>query len=242
MTETLHNAPPAVDPESFAEMKKRLDQLNELTGEWLAIKELTTADQSRKLTDVVTAARKLAKDIDDRRKKDKEPWLTRGREVDGAYRGLSDPIDLITKKLKSLQAAWLAKEAEKARKAKAEEDARLRKEREELEKRAREAEERLDMKGIAEAEAAAKDLAKQEKAAARPAKVSAGSQTGGGRTMSLVRRAYAKVVDPTRCFLHYRSHPEVTALLERLATADARIKGFEGTIPGCEITYKEEAR
>lgn len=242
MTEPLHNNPPAVDPETIKGLKDRLNQLNELAALWLQEGELKSEAQSRKLTDVVTAARKLKSDIEAQRKKDKEPWLERGRAVDAAFGDLSNPVEKITNALKNIQGKWLAKKAEEARRQKAEEEARLAAERAEIERKAREAEQRLDLAGMAEADKAAKTLAKEEKALARDVKVSAGSHAGGGRTMSLVKRAYATVTDTTRAVLHYRNHPEMAALLERLATADARVKGFEGEIPGFQITHKEEAR
>lgn len=241
MTTEGHNNPPPYDTEEYDSLEKRIEKFNAAAGEFLDLGELTDSSQAERLNDFLAGARGLEKAVEDSRKKAKAPWDEKVTAVQEAYKKLVRRIEAIKTKPKGMQADWLRKERERAEARKREELERVRKERERVAQMAQQAQARNDLAGQADAEA---ELAKVEKAEARleksKATASVGSASGGTKRQSLRIIKKGRVTHLTRVMMHYKDHPDLIALLERLVNADIRSREVDHTqIPGIEI-YEEE--
>ncbi|MCA0424024.1 MAG: hypothetical protein LCH61_12000 [Proteobacteria bacterium] len=213
---------PPYDLTIHTAFKLRVDAFADACGKWRDLKVIQTAEQAEKLTDFISGARGIAKQIEENRKAEKGIWDAKGAEVQKAYVGLMDVMTRAIETVKPLQADWLKREqdridAEKAEAAriaseKAEEAARL----------AAEAAARNDVAGEVEAERLAKDAAKEVKAAARPTSAKAGSASGGGRAMALRTVRTAEIHSFNAVYMHFREDPDVRALLQSKANAAIR--------------------
>lgn len=160
-------------------------------------------------------------------KAEKQPFVDGGRKVDEKWRPVKDLLAACKPPLQLLLTKWTKRlEAEKAEVA--------RKAAEEAQRKAREAEEALAAATTVEAQVAAaaaeKEAAKAQKAAAAAAsdRARVSSASGGARAASL-RKTYAAELTsyPIACRT-YANHPDVVAVLEKLASADVRAaKGAE---------------
>ena len=222
-----HNQPPMIPEDVTAKVKDFTDA----AGAWLDIKEIDTQERSEKATDFVSGARKLYKAVDEARKTAKKPHDDAAQAVQDAFLPLLKKIDKSVDAVKKLQGAWLLKENQRVEAERREREAKAKAEKEAADKALAEAQARNDVSGMVDAEEAQKAAAKEEKQAGRAVKTQANSATGGGRTMSL-RTNYSCVVENRGPALAtYRDHPEVIALIERLATADVRAQQGEKTAP-----------
>lgn len=234
------NRPPAVDPEVLADFESRAKEFAEAGGLWLDKGKIEDAETAAKAGDFLRGARQLFKQVEDERKKQKEPHLEAGKAVDAAFEKVKAIIEKTAGAAKRLLDAFAAEEekrvrAEQAAAAKAAAEARAK-----AEEEARAAAARNDIIGEAEAEAALKAAAKAEKAAAKVETVKVGSATGAGKALSYRTIRSAKLVSAPIAFSRYRAHPEVVALLERLATAELRAKDGPDKIDGFEIVTERK--
>lgn len=214
--------PPPFDAEAVASFKLRVSAFADACGKWRDLKTITSAEQSEKLTDFITGARGVKKQIEEKRKSDKKVWDDKGKAVMAAYTDLTDVMDRAVDSVKPLQADWLRRENERIAAEKAE-AARIAAEKQaEAERLAAQAAARNDVAGEAEAAKLLKEAGKQAKAAARPVKASAGSATGAGRTMSIRKTKVAVIHSQNGVYMHFRSHPAVVDLLQRLANEAVR--------------------
>lgn len=241
MTEPGHNNPPPYDTTVYEDLEKRIEEFNAAAAEYLDLGELQDSGQAERLNDFLAGARKLEKDVDDSRKSAKGPWDEKAREVQTAYQKLQRRIEAIKDKPKGMLAAWMRKERERAEKAKAEELERVRKERQRIADMAAQAQARNDVSGQADAEA---ELERVQKAEAKLEKTKAtarvGSASGGTKAQGLRTIKKGRIIQLTRVMMHYKDHPDLKALLERLVNADIRSRDVDHTqIPGIEI-YEEE--
>lgn len=226
--DTLHNNPPPA-AELFAEEIESLKARAEAFG------EITDANAGA-ASDLIKLAKKLAKDIDDKRKEEKQPHLDAGRQIDGTYNPL---VEAAKKAPASVERALTAYVVEQKRKA---EDARREAERkaaEEAEKARRLQNDALLAEDAAAAAKAAENEAKlvaAEEKQAGNVKGSEGFRASGLRT---VRKA--KITNATMLVTFYMARPEVIELCERLANADIRAaKGGQVAIPGIEVIETEQ--
>lgn len=205
-------------------IKSRADAFDEINGE-----------NAGDANDLIKLAGKLAKDIDAKRKEEKQPHMDAGKSVDAAYNPLKD---MATKAVATLKARLAEHISEQRRIAEA---ARIEAERIAAEE-ARKAE--LLKADALVGESAAQDAAQaaidaaaakaQEKAAAN-VKGSEGFRAAGLRT---VRKA--RITDSAKLVNHYSNNAQVIELCERLANADIRAaKGAAIVIPGVEIETSE---
>ena len=210
------------DPIRHAAFKARVIAFTDACGKWRDLKTIQNVEQSEKLTDFITGARGIAKQIEEARKEEKGVHDAKAKVVQDAYVLLIDMMTRAVETVKPLQADWLKREQDRIAAEKAE-AARVAKEKaDEAARLAAEAAARNDVAGEVEAERLAKDAAKEEKAAARPASAKAGSATGGGRAMSLRTVRTAEIHSQNGVYMHFRENAEVRDLLQRLANAAVR--------------------
>lgn len=237
------NNPPPYDPEVLAEAQKSVADFNDAAKAWLDLKELETSDQSERLTDFVSGARKVWKKVDDARSTAKKPHDDAGAAVQSAFKPLLDTITKMVDLVKPMQAAWLRK----VQKAEEERIAALRREEEAARKAAADAAKAAEAQNDVAAQVNAERLQKEAdalaKAAARPAEVKASSATGAGRSMSMRQVREVEIINSLKVFMRYRDNPEVLEALKRVATAEVRKAGWpkDGTIDGTKITVREYA-
>lgn len=237
------NNPPPYDPDTHAALQKKVDAFNDAGKAWLDLKEIASEGQSEKLTDFVSGARKLWKEVDTARSDAKRPHDDAGAAVQNAYKPLLDLLTRLADKVKPLQTAWLAKLAREEEERKA----ALRREEEAKRKAAEEAAAVAaatnDTAAEVEAERLAKEAADAAKAAAKTTTVKAGSATGAGRSMSLRTIREVEIVEPLQVFMRFRAHPEMLELLKRLAEREVRAADWpaDGTITGAKITTRQVA-
>lgn len=241
MTTEGHNNPPPYDTEEYEALEKRIEKFNAAAAEFLDLGELEDSSQAERLNDFLSGARGLEKAVEDSRKKAKSPWDEKAGAVQTAYQRLKRRIEAIKDKPKAMQAAWLRKERERAQKAKEAELERVRKEREKVAQMAQQAQARNDVSGQADAEAELERIEKAEKKLEKTkATASVGSASGGAKRQSLRTIRKGRITHLTRVMMHYKDHPDLRALLERLVNADVRSKDVDDSqIPGIEI-YEEE--
>lgn len=226
--DTLHNNPPA-PAELFAEEIEALKIRAESFGE-------ISEDNAGDARDLIGLAKTLAKDIDSKRKEEKQPHLDAGREIDGTYNPL---VASAKASVQSVEKALTAFVIEQKRKA---EEARREAERKAAEEAAK-AKAMEDDALLAETTAqAAQDAANAAEIAAAKQKM-AGNVKGseGFRAAGLRTIRKAKVTDYDKLVLHYGRHPDIQAIAEKLANAAIRAaKGGPVDIPGVEVVETEQ--
>jgi len=229
------NKPPAVDPEILADFTARAAKFAEAGGLWLDKGKIEDAETAAKAGDFLRGARQLFKQVEDERKKQKEPHLEAGKAVDAAFEKVKSIIEKTASAAKKLLDAFAAEEDRRVRAEQAAAAQAAAESRQKAEEEARRAAARNDIVGEAEAEAALKEAAKAEKAAAKVETVKIGSATGAGKALSYRTIRTARIKSAALACAHYREHPELIATLERLANADIRAKNGPDSVPGFEI-------
>lgn len=229
MTEAGHNNPP-----TDAELYK--GQINELRERIETFPDITV-DNEGDANDLIQLTKKLAKEIDNKRKTLKQPHLDAGREIDGTFNPLKAEAEATAKPLKDKLSAHL-REQERIARAKAAEAARIAEE-----ERKKAEEERQHVMPADEAEVTAKAEAAELAASAaqaqaenaRTAKGSYGLRASGLRTKKEV-----VITDPVAIVRHYHKHPQVIELCHKLAKADVRSGMTEANIEGIAIKEVRE--
>lgn len=217
-----HNRPPPYDTEKHADLLDRVEKFMATCNDVRASGEVSSDEAASMLVDLIAGLRGLKKQVEAQKKADKAPYDAAGKEVIAAYSPLEDRLERAIKAMLAIMAVWQDKkkaeaEAEKARKA-AEAEA-VRKAAEEA---AAQAAATGDIDAEIEAERLAKEAAKAEKQAAKAVKVSVGSATGAGRTISSRTQRSAEITNIRLLFLRYLDHPKVLEVLQSLANADVR--------------------
>lgn len=246
MTEEIaaigHNNPPIVPEEITAKAK----DFNDAAKAWLDLKVIDSQERAEKATDFIDGARKTFKMIDTARKDAKKPHDDAGKAVQDAFNPLLEAITRAADGVKAMTAVWLKKENDRVAAEKAEAAKKAAAEKAEADRLAAEAAASNDIAAQVEAEAAQKAAEAAQKAAQKAAskveKVGAASSTGAGRKVSL-RKHYTCTVDKIGPALsYYREHPDVVALIERLATAEVRGQDGEKVAPqGFKLHVEEKA-
>lgn len=215
-------SPPAYNVISHAAYDLRVAAFMEACGKWADIKVIGSAEQSERLTDFVTGARQLWQKVEDQRKADKKPHDDRAAEVQAAFIGLLNKLKAAGDKLKPMQAVWLAREQARID-AENDETKRLADEKAEAARQlGAQAAARNDVSGEVEAAAMLKEAGKEQKAAGRDVKAKAGSASGGGRAMSMRDVKTAVIHSQNSIYMHFREHPDVVDLMQRLANQAIR--------------------
>lgn len=235
-----HNGPPG--PTLPQELDAKLRDFLDAGGAWLDLEAIETKEQSQKATDFVTGARGVFKAIDEERKAQKKPHDDAAKSVQEFFAPLLKKIEIAADKVKALQAGFLKRERDREEAERREQERKAREEAAAAEAARAAAEARNDVSGMVDAEEAAKAAEKAAKAASATVKTTAASATGAGRSMAL-RKVYSCSVENRGPALSYfRDHPEVIALIERLATAEVRGQQGEKTAPpGFRLNVEEKA-
>lgn len=193
-------------PEGFDDLRERIEENASEAIAWLkdrTIENQQDADRAANWRDVLNTLGKLA---ESERKREKEPHLNAGREVDSKYRPLTERVKEVATKLRGALTVFLNAE-EKRRRAKAAAEA----------KKAEEAAER----------AAAKGESEPELPVAEPVKVAAGGARGKRASLRSVTKA--EITDYAQALEYFAEHSEVQALIEKLCNATIRAGG---KVPG----------
>ncbi|MGB0854917.1 MAG: hypothetical protein ACPGSI_16595 [Pikeienuella sp.] len=234
------NNPPPFDADEVAKLTGTADEFLKACDIWLKT-DVTSEELAAQLADQIAGLRANDKAVEEARKAAKEPHDKAAKAVQDAFNPIRQRYGRALKVMKEKMGAWLDKK-------RIEEENRKRIEREEAEAKAAEARRMaMDAENTGSiddqlaAEEAQKEAEKAANVAAKPVNVQAKSASGAGRTVSQRTRNEVTITNIRFLFMHMQEHPDVHAVLLRLATAEANAKGFSGDIPGTNITKKTVA-
>ncbi|MBN8294579.1 hypothetical protein JI664_21580 [Rhodobacter sp. NTK016B] len=226
---------PAFNLTVFSELQVKTMAFCDAAGAWDRIKQIETPAQSERLTDFVTGARALWKKVEEQRKADKAPWDAGASKVQATYSPLLIKLDAVGKKMKLMQADYLAREQARLDAEKAAEEEAARKAEEEAKQAIDQAAARGDISGEIDAQQSLKTAQQRAKAAGRGRRAQARTATGAGRTMSLRTQKSARIDNARACFAQYKDDPRVLealrlcaneAIRNGISEADALMAGF----------------
>jgi len=234
-----HNgAPPYVPDDLLA----KVADFAATAGEWLDVKAISSAEQAARCTDYLDGARELFKLLDSERRRQKIPHDEAAKAVQEVFRPSLEKVDFSIKRVGSVMTAWLSAEKRRQEEQQRQERAEAQRLRREAEDLARMAEARNDIDGMVAAQAQLAEAERAQKEASKKVSARAGSATGGGRLTSLRVTTECVVESKGVALARYRDHPEVIALIERLATAEVRAQKGEKVAPnGFKLVEKESA-
>lgn len=214
-------------------------ELSRVVDAWVAkVPEIATEAEAQDARDLLAKLTARGKSAEDARKAEKQPHLDAAREVDARYEPIKTLLAACAAPIKRLLEGWLRKERERQ----AAEAAAARAEAERLAADAAKA--ASAQRSIADTAAAQVATQRAEAAAAEArlaeaAKTQVASAVGGARAATLRRTWFAKLVSVPLACRRYGNHPDVIAVLEKLASADVRAAKGKISIPGFEVQYKE---
>lgn len=235
---TIGDNMPPLDP-----LKVRNAELVFAANKWAAT-EIKDQDNADGLSAHIDQLRAQEKAVEQKRKAEKQPHIDRGAEVDAEWNPLKDLIAAAKKAVEPRLTAWMKllddRKAEEVRIAKAEAD-RLAKIASDAAAKAVEAENGGDLIG---ATVAAEAAEKAASAAAQTAQKTASAPTNfksslGARTKSLRTYWHARVTSHMAALAYFKNHPDVVALIEKLAEQAACEKAE--AIPGVEFWSEQKA-
>lgn len=236
------NNPPPFDPEVRDNLSAKAQEFIDASNHWKKAGEVTTEHQAGQLTDQIDGLRGLYKKVDTARKEAKQPHDAAGKAVQDAFNPILTKLKRAADALKPMLADYATKKAEAEAEAKRKAEEEARKKAEEAAAALKAAEESGDIGAQVDAEEAAKAAEEAAKKASEPTKTNVKSATGAGRTMALRTQKEVEVTNVRVLFMHFHEHPDVLAVLSRLATAAVRAKGYDheaAPIPGIKITERK---
>lgn len=225
----------------FADLEERVNEFRRGAETWVNT-EIADEATAQKLTDFLTGARLVQKDVDAQRKSEKEPHDKAAKAVQAKFKPLLTIAEQTVSAAKSKLGEFMAWKQEQQRLAQIE-AARIAREAEEAaRKKQAEAEKANDHVGAAAATEALEQAEQDAASAAAPAKTSVRSDSGAGRTVALRTRRFAQVDNANLLVAHYRNHPRVLALVRQIADQEIlAAKGEPISIPGVTIVEKKVA-
>lgn len=230
------NRPPAFDPDAYDAFTAKVRDFSDAAAEWKESGAIDDKETAEKAGDFLSGARKLFKEIEEKRKAEKQPHLEAGRTIDAEFKKLTSAIETAVAWVKKPLEAYMQEQERIDRERKAEEERKARAEAEAAARAQAEAEARNDIMGQEEAKAAAEEAQQRQQEAQKVETAKVGSATGGGRRTAMRTERKAQIESVNLAFAYYRDRPEVTALLVQLANADIRAaKGADITLPGFKI-------
>lgn len=239
------NRPPLFDPDVMAKLLARSKELMDVGKAWEDLGKISTEEDAGKLNDFLAQARAQIKEIEAKRKEQKQPHMDAATAVDAAFNPLKTPVENMGKKLAAMQTAYLTEKQRKLDEQRAAERAEAKRKQDEADAAAAKAAEEGDAIAAAQAEQAQKDAAKEVKQTSKPAVARVASGSGGGRTASLRTYHVATLDRALPAIAWFRDNrPEgwakIEALLVQLAEAERRSVDGVKEIPG--VTFTEEKR
>lgn len=223
----------APDDDSFEGVRDRIDALVVESKRLMKRGAAKTKAEADAAADVAVRLGELFTLSDRLRKKEKQPHLDAGREVDSKWNGLRDEAAVYKDLKQSVVQPWL--DAENARLKQAAEEA----EKERLKKLAEEAEaERVSRLQDAPAmemdddQTLAPALSPSPTFAPAPAPAFTPAKAGTQKTVSSRVEYVAVIDDYAKALAHFAEHPDIKAVVQDLANKQAKAKM---TVPGCRI-------
>ena len=232
------NSPPP-DP-----LTVRTDGLVDAANLW-AKAIINDQEQADRLSAFLDQLRLAEKEVEDTRRKEKKPHEDAAKAVDAIYNPMKTRLATATGLVRLKLTVWLQKlQAEKVAREQAARDEAAKMARiaaEAAEKAAAEATKGGDLVGATvAAEAAEKAAAEAAKEAQRVEKTAVNLQSSiGARTKSLRTTYHARVVSHLMALQHYRNHPDIIALVQKLADRDAGANAEP--VPGVEFFSESKA-
>lgn len=150
--------------ESYADILNRADDLN--AASLRAPTSITDDETQGKVGDLIKMMGACIKKTEVARVSEKEPFLQAGREVDGFFKGVTDPLEKGKRNLESRVTTYLRAKADEERRRREEEEARAR---EEADRLAAQAATTKQLDAAIEAETVAREASKA--AEAKPAEM-----------------------------------------------------------------------
>lgn len=237
---------PAIEAGVYDDLRAMIAQISADSAEWIKLGRIDDGETAAIAADHIAQLRAAKKKVEAAQKAAKALWAERATVAYDAFKPLIGSADKGIEKMLGIQADWMKRERERK-----DAEAQALREKAERERAAMEAEKARaeasgDTLGMAEAEAREKSVKAVEKEAkkAEKASVSVGTASGVGRGTSLRKVKVAKVTNYAAALMHYRNHPDMIALLDRLAAADVRAASFDpekDSIPGVTVTITEVA-
>lgn len=236
-----HNNPPPYDPDALAELNEKVSEFLKATQTWLSLEKIETEIHAGQVTDQISGLRGLWKKVDTARKSAKKPHDDAGKAVQAAFNPLLTKLTRAADALKPKLAVYAEEKAAREEEARKIAGAEAQKQAEEAKAKLAEAEAAGDIGAQVEAEEAAKEAEEAQTKAARPVSSGVKSATGAGRTMSMRKVKEVEITNLNVLFMHYRDRPEVSELLQRLATAEVRSKDYDPAkpVPGVNVTERK---
>lgn len=241
----------AVTP--YDALKARVDELVANAERWIAERKVIENEEQAKAAGLFLAQlRDALRDGEKQRKADKQPFIDAGKRVDDAYAKLATLIEKCGKAMKAKTDDWLQREQKRIEaerieaKRKADEAAR---QAEEIRKAAEAAKQTggPSIEAEAMAEEAEKDRVRAAEAARKAEKEKPKIAAGTGiRTVANVTVWELVVTDYALALEAFKDHEWVKDAVERAAKERLRGTPAEAkptlTIPGCNITSRQESR
>lgn len=88
-----HNQGSAFNPEVIEGLKSKAAEFGDAAGQWKGAGPIETEEQAAKANDFLNGARLLAKDVEARRKEEKQAFLDAGREIDAAFNDVKEFVN-----------------------------------------------------------------------------------------------------------------------------------------------------
>lgn len=226
--DTLHNKPPS-DAELFQE------RIDDLKARMLSASESgVTEANAGEVRDMIGLAGALAKEIEAKRKAEKQPVLDQGKAIDATYNPLKQAAERAADPLKAKLQAFLK---EKQRKA----DEARREAQQKAEEEARAAAALRDDPLLGDAAQADAKAAEQEarlvEAEAKAKSTVKGSE--GFRAATIRKTFKGEITDEAALVLHYARNPDVITAALKCANADIRAMKGQINIPGVKVITEE---
>lgn len=221
--------------DDFDQLRARANEFGAASKKW-GEHGCDSEEDAERLNKFIAQARQLYKELDTVRKDEKRVHDEAGKKVQAKFKPLLSAVESAGIVAKRLMTGWLQKkQAEAEERARREAEAAAEAEKDALEAKA-EAEARGDFVAAEEAEEKAGIEAKRaEAAAAQTADRAVSRSSTGGRSIGLRTVKTARIDSPKLVAIQFINHPDMLALLERLATAEIRAGR-----PVAGATIKEE--
>lgn len=239
-----HNIPP--EGIEFAALQDRTTSLVENANHWINERpEILNEDMATKADDFLNQLRKQIVVIDTERKAQNEPHSVAIKETNTRFHTLTKMLETAQDIFKRPVMVWLNKQEETRKETRKETQCKAEIEAREAEEAAKKAATEAEQGGgdvigkhvvADEAAQKAKDTAAEAGRIARTSVGIKGDYSAKSRGFRTTRKARIKDFD--EAFKYYRDHPDVAAVLTKLACAD--IRHGRQRIPGFE-TYEEKS-
>ena len=214
-----HNQPPAATVKEQAD--EWVEKLDALLGE-----PVTTLNQNS-MHKILVDAGKFRQGLEASHKAEKQPHLDAGRDIDDKFKPLIAKINDKGKKVKAHVTAFLNEQQRKADEAQRLAEAEALRLAEEAEAAAESHDPVLDDDDdLEQTTAVAVEALAVAKAAVVETKQAGQLRGGSSRAMGLKTVRTAVITDIDKLFEHFKDHPDVVAVLQKLA--DKHVKAAKG--------------